>query len=276
MVALTVEARTDGPCPLAGVTVTGLLAGDQVITVWRTADGERRAVRGARAVPVLDSHYVEDYEVPLGRTVLYELEVLAGADYGAQGVEATVTVESECGYVQDPLDPASAVPVWGSRRPGGQAALRPSSFSKISYGSSGSTHTVMGSSRPVAISGMRRAAAGIPLEMVTRAEVENDRMRALVKQAPQLIIRPLPDWRAGLPGSATYLAETVEEEPRRSMGAHTTWTTAGDIVRGSSARVLISLWTYQDVAELFATYGQKQLAAGGGTYLEDQKNPANS
>ena len=276
MVAITLQAVQEDPCYRADITVSGLVAGDQVITVWRTADGERKAVSGARRVSVFDSHYVADYEVPLGRVVTYDLEVVAGADSGVQGVTADVIVESDHGYIQDPLNPGSAVPIHAVPR-GGQTFLAPASFSKMAYEANVSKFNVMGSDRPVAISSRRQAATGVPLSMVTVAEAENTRLRDLIRESPLLIIRPIPKWGAAIPGSATYAAASFEEQPLRHArgGTLTRWETTGDVVRGSSARVLIALWTYQDVAEIFGTYDQKQLAAGGGTYLDDQKNPAN-
>ena len=137
---------------------------------------------------------------------------------------------------------------------------------------------IMGDPRPVSISTGRTAPSGVPLVWRTRAEAENVRLSDLVRQAPHLVIRPLPEWGSRIPGTATYLAQTVEESKviRGHTGnAWTQWETSGDVVRPSSARVLIALWTYQDVAEIFATYDQKQSAATGYSYLEDQKNPAN-
>ncbi|MHA7145437.1 hypothetical protein ACX80U_12040 [Arthrobacter sp. TmT3-37] len=275
MAELAVEAILDAPCPRAGITLTGLSAGEHVVSIWRTTDGQRVPVRGARMVPVVDSAYWDDWEVPLGRPVIFELEVVSGPDAGAQGITDEVSVDAEFGYVQDPLNPAAAVPVLHRSAEGGPAVLVSGTFAKMAYASDISTFQIMGSSTPVGVGGIRQAASGVPLSMLTRGEEENLRMRDLVAGTSILVIRGLPEWGARVPASASYAAGTVTESNPLPGDQVTVWETTGDTVRGSSATILVALWTYQDVADIFATYAQKQAAASGRTYLEDQKNPAN-
>lgn len=277
MPTISAEPVVAEPCPRVGVTVQGLAAGDQVVSVWRTSGRERVPVRGARAIPAVDSLYVEDFEAPLKRDLTYELEVLSGADAGVQGVATDAFLPATSGYIQDPLNPASAVPVHGEKAANGEAYFRSETFSTMAYTAGVSTFQVQGDPRPVSIGGIRRAAAGIPIGLSTRAEAENVRLRDLVRDSVHLVIRPLPEWGDFMPGTATYSAATVEEQPVDVAwgGSLTRWVTTADIVRPSSARVLIALWRYQDVAEIFATYDQKQAAATGLTYLDDLKNPAN-
>lgn len=277
MPEMTAVPVLDAPCPRVTVTVTGFTPGDHRVSVWRTADGERNPVRGARAIPVVDSFFVEDFEAPFNRPIQYELEILSGPDTGTPTLFVETLLESDRGYIQDPFNPATAVPVHGSRAPNGEAYFRPETFSTMAYTAGASLFQVMGATKPVSIGGMRQAPANIPLAMSTRAEAENVRLRDLVRTAVHLVIRPLPEWGDYVPGTATYLADTVEEQPVNVAvgGSLTRWVTSGTIVRASSARVVIALWTYQDVAEIFASYDQKQAAATGLTYLEDQKHPAN-
>lgn len=277
MPTITVQPINDAPCPRVGVTVTGLSVGDHVVSVWRTSDGDRVPVRGARAIPAVDSFYVEDFEAPLQRDLTYDLVVLSGADSGVQGVTADTLLPSDCGYIQDPLNPSTAAPVHGDQSPDGEAYFRAGTFSSLSYRAGASLFPVMGSTLPVSIGGTRRAPADIPISMSTRSAQETTRLRNLIREAVHLVIRPLPDWGDYFPGSATYLADTVDEQPVDVAwgGSLTRWETTGDVVRSSSARIVTPSWTYQDVAEIFATYDQKQSAATGLTYLEDQKNPAN-
>lgn len=276
MVAITTVALASVPCPRAGVTVQGLAAGEQVVTVWRRSGSERVAVRGARKVSVVDSFYIEDFEAPLARPIIYELEVVSGANAGVQGITSTVTVASASGWIHDPLAPSTAVPVHGTHTDG-EAYFRPETFSKIAYKSKVNLFDVMGATKPVSLGGLRQAASGVPLSMTTKAEAENVRLRDLIQGTAHLVIRPLPEWGDFMPGSATYAAADVEEQPVDVAmgGSMTRWETTGDVVRGSSSRVLIALWTYQQVAAIFSTYDQKQAAAGSGTYLDDLKNPAN-
>lgn len=279
MLNITCEAITDPPCPRVTITVMGLPVAESVISIWRsTTDGERLPVRGARGVTVVDSFLANDFEAPLAQDVTYEVEVISGEASGASETD-TVLLPSECGYIQDPLDPSTAVPVWGAKNAKGQAVLRPNSFSKITYASQGSTFQVMGAKLPVSVASAGSSPAGIPLVWRVRAESENVRLRDLISSSPHLVIRPLPSWAARIPATATYLASSVTESKviRGNVdNALTDWETTVDIVRPSSARVAISLFTYQDVADMFDTYAQKQEQADGGTYLDDQREPSGS
>ena len=68
MAAVSVEAFPDfSPCPRVGLTITDLTVGESIVSVWRTADGERSSVRGARRKVMNDADYIVDYDVPLGR-----------------------------------------------------------------------------------------------------------------------------------------------------------------------------------------------------------------
>lgn len=262
--------------PWVGVTVRGLAAGDHVVTVWRTADGERLAVRGGRRRRVVDSDYLIDYEVPLERPVTYEVEVLLGPDAGRLFAPVTVFVESDCGYIHDPADPTTVVPVYGDRSPNGEPTFRGQAFASLLYEADVSVHTIIGSSKPVAIGGLVQAVSGVDLSMLTRAEAENTRLRDMLAQTSTLVVRGLPGWvRDAWPGLAYVSKSSHAEQPLDVPwgGYLTRWQLQGRIVRGTNSAVLISLFTYQDVAALYATYEQKQTAMGGRTYLDDLKNP---
>ncbi|MGH3998394.1 MAG: carbohydrate binding domain-containing protein, partial [Pseudonocardiaceae bacterium] len=75
---LALVTKTDAPCDRVEITITDLTPTENTATIWRTSDGKRGAVRGARRITMVTSEVVIDYEVPLGRTVTYELEVTAG------------------------------------------------------------------------------------------------------------------------------------------------------------------------------------------------------
>lgn len=279
MVALLAELRDDGPW--AGVTISGLTAGTDVLTLWRTAGGDRLPVKGARSLEAVDSAYVIDYEVPLGLEVTYSLEFLSGPDTGATAT-ASITVASACGYIHDPLDPSVAVPVWASRAPNGEPVLAGTAFAELVRGADVEVHRVLGSSLPVAIGGQRQAAAGVDLSLLADAEVQNTRLRDMFSRSSVLVVRPLPGWLGGaLPPVGYVSAPEVAEQPLTARFEHlpesgrhlTRWVLVGQYVRASSASVLIALFTYQDVEALFSTYAQKQVSAGGGTYLDDLKNP---
>lgn len=276
MVSITAVPIMTDPTDRVGVTVEGLAGTEQLITVWRRWDSEREAVSGARRISVVDSFYIDDFKAPLGRSITYELEVLSGPHAGVQGITATSFLASTSGWISDPLAPSMSVRVHGVKV-GDETYFRSEAFAKIGRNAKVNNFDIMGATKPVSLGGIRQAASGVPLSMTTKAEAENVRLRDMVNGTAHLIIRPLPEWGSFLPGTATYAAGDMDEIPVTVMmgGSLTRWESTGDVVRGSSARVVIALWTYQQVEEIYATYDQKQAAAGAGAYLDDQKNPAN-
>ncbi|UVK62556.1 minor tail protein [Arthrobacter phage TaylorSipht] len=275
---LLAEELAEGPW--AGVTVSGLSAGGtDVLTIWRTSDGERVPVRGGRNLEAVDSAYVIDYEVPLGRSVTYELEVLSGPDAGGMVFAPDIVVAAECGYIHDPLDPLTVVPVYRTAAPDGRAVLGVRAWESLTRASDVEVHRVIGASRPVAIGGQRQAPADFPLDLLTDAETHNTALRDMLDRAAVIVVRALPGWLGAAFPAVAYVAtpEVVEVPLTAGRGGPgrflTQWTLQGSVVRSSTARVLVALFTYQDVEEMFATYDQKQAAAGGGSYLDDLKNP---
>jgi len=261
--------------PWVGVTLRGFQPGDQVYTLWRTADGERMPVRGATRRPVSDSDYVIDYEPPLGRPVQYDLEVLSGADAGSLTAPAVTRVDSETGYISDPLDPTTYLPIHLSGLPGGEPTLISRALAQLEYGIDANIMRILGSSKPVAILGQRMAASGVDFSVLTDAAEQNTALRNLLKQAGLVLVRPLPSWGDGLPGICYMAADSVTEGRLNAEhgGVLTEWRMVGDTVAAPTARILIALFTYDDVAALFATYDQKQTVMAGKTYLDDLKDP---
>lgn len=278
MVAITAELLDGGPW--AGITVSGLSAGNHVVTVWRSVSGAREAVSGGKAWAVIDSDYLIDYAVPLGRWVSYQVEVTAGPDAGAVVPAVDVFRPSDCGFIHDPLDPTAVVPVWATRAPSGEPVLAGTAFAQLVRAADVSVHNIIGSSLPVAIGGQRRAASGVDLSVLTDAEAQNTALRDMVEQSAVVVVRTPPGWFGDAWPAVAYVAmPEVVEQPLTAHKLHeagrylTRWGLVGQVVRGSSAPVLISLFTYDDVAALYATYDQKQASAGGGSYLDDLKNP---
>lgn len=274
---LLAEPLADGPW--VGVTVRGLTAGNAVLTLWRSAGGERWPVRQGRDLEAVDSAFVIDYEAPLGQLVTYDLEVTAGPDAGAVVPSASAVVESASGVIHDPLDPTAWVPVWAWRAPNGEPGLSGTAFRALTRAADVSTHNILGARLPVAIGGPRRAPSGVDLSVLTDAEVQNTRLRDMLDNSSVLVVRLPPDFAVALPPVAFVSLPEVVEVPltaRLPTGTGrflTRWEMVGDVVRPSAAGVLIALFTYQEVEALFSTYNQKQASAGGGTYLDDQKNP---
>lgn len=274
MATVTVEALVDGPCPRVGVTITDLGVGDSVVSVWRTADEERNPVRGSRRVIMNDASYVVDYDAPLGRPISYEVEVISGPS-GASRVAATdVTLESETGWIMDPLMPQTAVPVVGGE--GDEAYLRPAALAALEYAAKVQMYEIMGSSKPMALFGQRMAESNLDTSLGTASAVQNARLKKLLRSTAQLLFRPLPSWGKYEMSGTLFLAnaKATQIPVNTSWGGESTWwDIQSDVVEAPVIKVLTSTFTYGDVNILMATYQQKQDLMAGKTYLEDLKNP---
>lgn len=275
---LTLLAKTDAPTDRVEVTITDLAPTTQSVTVWRTADGRRRVVRGYRNVEIVGSDFVNDYEPPLNQLITYELEVLLGENVGGPTAQATVTVTPTTvhGWIQDPLDPESAIKVFAVAGPAGEPTLLPSAVANLEYLADISMMQVMGSDEPVALLGQRMQAGNVPFHFFTDAAQQATDLRNLLKQASILLIRPGADWGPSLPGACYVAPPNPAEAPVGIIwgNAYTEWKFAASLVRAPSMNVVIPFWTYQDWQDLWSTYQQAQTALSGKTYLQVKKNPA--
>jgi hypothetical protein len=256
-----------------GLTITGLGVGDSVVSVWRTADGERNPVRGARGTTIVDAGFVTDYDAPLGRPVFYEVEVITGPGGASRTLTPTMTVESATGWLMDPLVPQSAVPVVGGEGEDGPY-LRGEALAQLEYAADVSLINIMGSDKPMALFGQRMAARGVPLSLGADLLENNVKLKQLLLSTAQLLFRPLPEF-GDLPGTMfVSIPSAVEIPVDVAEGSYLTWwDLKADTVAAPVLKVLTATFTYGDVALLFATYQQKQDAAAGKTYLDDLKSP---
>lgn len=259
--------------PAAGITITGLdPSGPSVVTLWRsTAGGRRRSVRGWRNRVVYESDYAVDYEVPLERDVTYELEVVSGALI-PELTQWTSFIESETGFIQDPLMPLSGVPVSGNRD---DLYFTNTAFKDLTYAVESSEVAILGSNEPVALTGQRMAASGVSFDMITRAAEQATGLRNLLAETPLVLVRPLPSW-GPLPDLIYTVPEVVESPLDVSWGgSFTRWSLTGNTVRPPSIDVLVPLWTYADVEALWTSYAAAQAAADTtrASYLDAQRDP---
>lgn len=274
MVAVSVEALVDAPCPRVGVTVTGLGVGDSVVSVWRSADGLREPVRGARRVTLVDSAYLIDYDAPLSRPVTYEVEVISGPSGADRVTSSSVTVNSDSAWIMDPLVPQSAVPITRQLTSTGEPTFAVEAMNKIDYVMNSQLFNILGSDKPMALFGQRAAAAGVDLSMITDAAEQNTRLRSLFASSGVLLVRLPASWAEFIPGAWFALVATVSEQPRGASQGDpgTVWNLSADTVAAPTLKVLTATFTYGDVALLFATYQQKQDSTTG-SYLDDLKHP---
>jgi hypothetical protein len=274
MRAVSVEALTDAPCPRVGITITALGVAESIVSVWRIADGERNPVHGARRASMSDAAYVVDFDAPLGRPITYEVEVISGPSGVGRFTSNSVTVESEAGWLMDPLIPQTAVPVIGGD--GDEVYLRGSALAALEYKANVSVFNIMGSDKPLALFGQRMAEQGLDTSLGTASAEQNARLEKLLKSTAQLLFRPLPGWGTRtLPGSMFLANATATQLPVDvSWGGNLTrWDLKSDVVMAPTIKVLTATFTYGDVQIITDTYQQKQDAMAGKSYLDDLKNP---
>ena len=275
MVAVLVDEVTGG-APAVQLTITGLGIGDSVVSVWRTADGVRSPVRGARRVTMVDADAVTDYDVPLGRPVTYEVEVISGPGGASRTSSEPIAVESDTAWIMDPLDPSTAVPIRRTLLPSGEPTFEVEAMSSFDYVSNMSLIQVMGTDRPMALIGPRSAAQSVNFSMIADAAEQNTRLRNMFRGGGQLLFRLPASWSDVVEGSFFAAVDTVSELPLSAPhGQPTTiWRLTADTVAAPVLKVLTATFTYGDVAILFSTYQQKQDALpSGATYLDDLKSP---
>lgn len=269
-------AKTDSPCPRVEVTVTDLAPSNQVVNVWRTSDGRRQAVRGARGRTMVAADFVIDYEAPLNRSLTYEMEVTTGVNALAVITPATVTVSSQYWWIQDPLVPSSAIALAVTKGDSSRPVLTAAAVKTLEYAASVSVLPVLGSAEPVALMGTRSIAGNVDFSMFTQAASATTALRNLIKQTPLLLVRPNGARNDGIPGVAYFASSKPVEHPVTVAfgGTLTSWQLTGDLVAAPTMNVLVPVWTYGTVQALWATYQQAQTTLGGKTYLDVLKSPS--
>lgn len=276
MVAIIAEQLPGDPAPKAGVSVTGLGIGVSLVNVWRIADGQRQPVRGARRITMNDASFVTDWDVPTNRPVQYEVEVLSGPNGAARATAEALVVEASSSWLMDPFVPQTAMPILGERKQNGDVYLRGPALSALEYGAETSIFNIMGDHEPVGLFGERMAERSLDLSMGTRSAEENKRLKNLLLSTSSFLFRPGPEL-AGveLKGSMFIVNPVAVQVPIDTLwgGEITWWDFKADTVKAPTIKVLTATFTYGDVKIMFTTYGQKQEAMAGKTYLDDLKNP---
>jgi hypothetical protein len=268
-------AQGSSPSPNVQITYQDFDPGTNNINVWRTADGKRRPVRGARRRNVVASDFVTDYEAPLGRTISYDIEVLSGVCAGVVITTATTTITSSAsGWLSDPLVPSSAVAVYADVGPAGEPGLDFDALAQFDYKAAVNSAVVVGTSEPVAQIGQRQEAAGIDVNVTTLATTQATALKALVMNAGALLLRPLTNWASQLPGLCYLGAGTVSLLPAEKYGAQMNgWKLKGDTVAPLGAAIVAPTTTYGTVSGSYATYSAFNAAHTGQQYLDVIKNP---
>ncbi|WP_417220492.1 hypothetical protein [Arthrobacter sp.] len=255
--------------PRTRLTVYNVPDGSTLELRW-SSSGESGPVQGHRSWRVSGLGIAHDWAVPLNREVTYTVLV----DGQVQST-ASITIESDVAWIQDPLHPDGALPVHSTRIIDGMLLLDSKAISTATYANNGTSANVMGSRYPRFSSGLRSAASDVSVTMWSDDEPTETSFRTMVLEAPVLLLRPLPRHRL-LPPLAYIAGDVTEDQRTVRLGQDLThWALAGNLVQAVLQAAQSGFITYGQVQELLGgyTYGEVQAAASATTYLDWQKNP---
>lgn len=252
--APTLTAYTDAdPCPRVEILITPMPAGVDEITIYRSWQGQRSVVRGASRAEVAGAFLVVDYEAPLGTSIVY-----TSIGYDASGVPSqesagsTVTVSVSDAWIQDPLDPTSAMQA-GLTIPRDLMVTTPS-FLPASFAAAVTVAPIVGSRLPAAMGGTRQAASRMPLTLDARTPTVAADLEELLNQSFPLCLRTPADLIRQL-GGLTYLAiQEYVPTPDDGWNAGTLYSMTADTVRGPGAGIVVQVRTYDDLLAEATTY----------------------
>lgn len=246
-------AYTDeDPCPRVEVLITHLPPTVDTVTVWRSWAGTRSVVRGGNRAEVSGALLLVDYEVPLGLPVTYW-----AVGYTAAGVpmqespSATVTVSAPDTWIQDPLDPTSAMRA-GMLIPG-PLMVSGGSFAAPRYRRAGQRIAIHGSRLPVGRGDVRQAAAQVPLLLDSDNPTTTAGVYEVLDQADPLCVRAPADLVPALTGLVYLAVDEYVPDPDTGWQG-TMFTLEGDSVRPPGAGIVVQPRTYADLLDEAATY----------------------
>lgn len=187
---------------------------------------------------------------------------------------AEVLVESRTAWLQDALNPLLAVEV--ACRPGNRDTLffTAEAFTAFERPTNSDLVQIMGGRVPVGMTSRRQTPVGIPFNMVTTAAEASSMLREVLIEGTHLVLRVPPE--ISMLDPVTYLSDVqVSEEPGRQsfLGGHVIrWNMTGSQTRGPRIMAWTALWTYDDVADLYAGYTYTDLLDGR-RYVDWQASP---
>lgn len=255
--------------PTATLYAAGL--GNTAVTcqITRSVTGDQWTVPGWRARSVTGADATVDTAVPYNVPVTYQLYVNGQAYNSFQ-----LTVPSTTGYVCDPLQPGSAMPIATVNTPGMLSLAKPS-LKKFTYDPHATHETPAGSRYPVARAGQRSAGNAISLQWYAHSNAVNDQFRQLVADAPILLFKPLPEWVT--PSALMYIAAPVNEMPldRDRGGQNTSWSVEGPLSQAMMQPPISGAPTYDAVATNLGSTAYLTVLSSSGykRYVDIQANP---
>lgn len=280
---ITAVQTTDAGAPQAGITVSDLseVTGSTVV-VDVSWDGQVtwNAVRGGTVEGALGSTFVRDHVPALGRESVYRATITGGSE---EVITTTVTVESDTAWLQDPLDPRSAVPMKPTLTDSNLMIME-GSLESFTTPQAVDTVTPMFSDLPVASIGQALKFQGVPFALSVPAAQGAliNAMRALMANSGQLVLRGLP---TSLPIDAVVHVTAVNRTEHVATGGtrdlFNAWSMAISQAAPKSVQIVIPWWTYDQVKALvgtevgpLASYVEVTAAMPEGkTYVEWQATP---
>ncbi|ATW59942.1 minor tail protein [Arthrobacter phage Waltz] len=266
---LWVDVDLTTVAPSAQVTALDLGVTAVKTQVVRESGGQGWSVPGWRGKNSLNAETMVDWFPPLGRPVTYTLFV-----NGVSTSSRTVTFPSTVGYVVDPLQPGTAMPVT-TVDTGQSLYLSHYALTKRTLKARSNHEFPVGGRYPIASSGPRQAATGLQFILNAPTTALADQLEALVKDAPILLFRPLTTW-GNLPG-VCYTDGDVSPEffHRGAGGRFSQWRVEGDLVQPVSRGVINGTITNDMVAANLAGRTNASIAAASGyrKNIEIKANP---
>lgn len=281
--SIALEVMPGEGAPQVGITVDGLGASAVISVDVSWDDGYSwHGVRGVSNEPVVGgTAFFRDFVPPLNVDAIYRLTVHSGTEAAAG--EAAILVESEVGWIQDPLAPRNAIPVAGLKR-ADAVALMSGTAAAVERRQAFDAAVVEGTSLPVVSVGRRQAPSNVPV--LLRAVVADqigfvNALRRLLDEAGTVVLRGLPS-ALPLDAVAHVVAGDVVELPTPGgvYGVRNDWQMNVTQVRPTSMRIVVAWHTYEQVVALWqetlgvgVTYADVLAARPGATYLDWQRDP---
>lgn len=191
---------------------------------------------------------------------------------------SSLTINSSTAWLQDPLNPRSAVALYSTML-NGQVQMTIRSLAGGVWGQHVDTAPVIGAALAVASISQRQKIAALPLSLIYNVAQEGGHLHTLMMTSGQLVLRGLPV--SGLLDPVAHCSAGDANETRYGAGTISEWTLTARQVRPVSMKVVVPWWTYDQVKALVqsqisssATYAQVESAQPAGkTYTQWLANP---
>ena len=238
---------TFDPCPRVAVAFTDLDAAATLITVYRIADGEQTAVRGAQnAAATAGAFVIVDYEAPFGVELTYQAQLSDGTQTSPLGPTASATLDVDDIALTDPLDPASTV----------RLSFTSDALTSITQTDDTELITMMGRSRPIVQSFGLGSITQMPINVMTETVQDAIALRELLDASPLLLRTPgKDDLFADLPRGLYCRITASRGWPGWVLqrGARK-WTLTADEVQPQSMAVIAAVISWQTYMDAFPTW----------------------